>query len=455
MSTGEPENGPLPDIFINVFRKKNTIECQTLDLLKLNQKIMDSHNEVVNMSDRSIQELIEDIRSEISVLFKVSEAIAILDMLTAFAQLVTTQDYVRPELTDVLAIKAGRHPIKEKIQSNKFVPNDAYAAQQSRFQIITGCNMSGKSTYIRSLALMTIMAQIGCFVPAQYASFPIVHQLFARVSTTDDIEANMSTFAAEMREMSFILHNIEPRSMVIVDELGSGTSTTDGLAIAIAIAEALVESHALVWFATHFHDLARIMCERSGVVNLHLAVELSPEASKMTMLYRIAEGHVQEKFYGLALAKLVALPPRVLEVAANVSEKLTEIVERRQGSSRAVAIARRRNLILRLKEQLMQAKDGNMEDVALKEWLSKLQEEFILQLAAVDAEFASSDDDNEQDDVEEELISEVSEDANYSTEEMDQGSGSSQRDHRDDCSDLLDDSRGLRGGSSTDNQVEG
>ncbi|KAJ9305747.1 hypothetical protein DTO217A2_4817 [Paecilomyces variotii] len=455
MSTAELENGPLPDIFINVFRKKNIIECQTLDLVKLNQKIMDSHNEVVNMSDRSIQELIEDIRSEISVLFKVSEAIAILDMLAAFAQLVTTQDYVRPELTDVLAIKAGRHPIKEKIQSNKFVPNDAYAAQQSRFQIITGCNMSGKSTYIRSLALMTIMAQIGCFVPAQYASFPIVHQLFARVSTTDDIEANMSTFTAEMREMSFILHNIEPRSMVIVDELGRGTSTTDGLAIAIAIAEALVESHALVWFATHFRDLARIMSERSGVVNLHLAVELSPEASKMTMLYRIAEGHVQEKFYGLALAKLVALPPKVLEVAANVSEKLTEIVERRQGSSKAVAIARRRNLILRLKEQLMQAKDGNMEDGALKEWLSKLQEEFILQLAAVDAEFASSEDDEEQEDVEEELISEVSEDANHSTEEMDQGSGSSQRDHRDDCSDLLDDSPGLRGGSSTDNQVEG
>ncbi|KAJ9296013.1 hypothetical protein DTO271G3_5588 [Paecilomyces variotii] len=300
------------------------------------------------------------------------------------------------------------------------------------------------------------MAQIGCFVPAQYASFPIVHQLFARVSTTDDIEANMSTFAAEMREMSFILHNIEPRSMVIVDELGRGTSTTDGLAIATAIAEALVESHALVWFATHFRDLARIMSERSGVVNLHLAVELSPEASKMTMLYRIAEGHVQEKFYGLALAKLVALPPRVLEVAASVSEKLTEIVERRQGSSRAVAIARRRNLILRLKEQLMQAKDGNMEDGALKKWLSKLQEEFILQLAAIDAEFGSSDDDDEErDDMEEELISEVSEDAKLSTEEMDQASGSSQSDHRDECSDLLDDFPGPCGGSSTDSQVEG
>ncbi|KAL1852253.1 MutS protein msh4 [Paecilomyces lecythidis] len=452
MSTAELENGPLPDTFINVFRRKNTLECQTLDLVKLNQKIMDSHNEVVNMSDRSIQELIEDIRSEISPLVKVSEAIAILDMLAAFAQLVTTQEYVRPELTDVLAIKAGRHPIKEKIQSNKFVPNDAYAAQQSRFQIITGCNMSGKSTYIRSLALMTIMAQIGCFVPAQYASFPIVHQLFARVSTTDDIEANMSTFAAEMREVSFILRNIEPRSMVIIDELGRGTSTTDGLAIAIAIAEALVESHALVWFATHFRDLARIMSERCGVVSLHLAVELSPEASKMTMLYRIAEGHVQERFYGLALAKLVALPPKVLEVARTVSEKLTQIVEHRQGSSRAVAIARRRNLILRLKEQLTQAKDGNMEDADLKDWLGRLQEEFILQLADIDAEFVTSSDDEENG--MQASTSDISESDDHSTEQMDHVSESIHPDQRDDSSDLLDDSPGLRRNSSLRGRAE-
>jgi len=270
----------LPDIFINVFRRKNHVEFQTLDLVKLNQRITDSHDEVVNMSDRSIQELIQDVRSGISGLFRVSDGVAMLDMLASFAQIVTTQDYVRPELTDTLAIKAGRHPIREKIHPNKYVPNDAYATQQSRFQIVTGCNMSGKSTYIRSLALMTVMAQIGSFVPAQYASFPIIHQLFARLSTDDNTKANISTFSAEMREMAFILRNIEPRSMVIVDELGRGTSTVDGLSIAIAIAEALVESHALVWFATHFHDLARIMAERNGVVNLHLSVEMSTPSSK-------------------------------------------------------------------------------------------------------------------------------------------------------------------------------
>lgn len=134
--------------------------------------------------------------------------------------------------------------------------------------------MSGKSTYIRSIALMAVMAQIGSFVPAEYASFPILHQLFARVSVDDNIEANVSTFAAEMRETAFILRNIDRRSMAIIDELGRGTSTRDGLAIALAIAEALVESRALVWFATHFRDLATIMAERNGVISLHLAVEV-------------------------------------------------------------------------------------------------------------------------------------------------------------------------------------
>jgi DNA mismatch repair protein MSH4 len=310
---------PLPEVFINCFRKRDRIECQTLDLVKLNQRITDSHNEVINMSDRSVQELIDEICTELSALFKISEAIAMLDMLAAFAHLVTVQEYICPELTDVLAIKSGRHPIHEKIHEEKFVSNDTYASQQSRFQITTGCNMSGKSTYIRSIALMTIMAHVGSFVPAEYASFPVVHQLFARAASVDEMDAGVSTFASEMREMSFILRNVDPRSLVIVDELGRGTSTTDGLAIAIAISEALIDSHALVWFATHFRDLARIMAERNGVVNLHLAVQLSPESNRMTMLYKVQEGHAQEKHYGLALARVLPFPPDVLEVAQNVS----------------------------------------------------------------------------------------------------------------------------------------
>ena len=370
-----------------------------MDLVKLNQKIIDSHHEVVNMSDRSIQELIDEIRGEMAILFQVCESIAMLDMLASFAQLVTTQDYVRPELTDTLAIKAGRHPIREKIHSGKFVPNDAYAAQQSRFQIITGCNMSGKSTYIRSIALMAVMAQIGSFVPASYASFPVSHQLFARVSMDDSVEANVSTFAAEMRETAFILRNVDKRSMIIIDELGRGTSTRDGLAIAIAVAEALVESRALVWFATHFRDLAKIMAERSGVVNLHLAVEMT-NADTITMLYTIADGCVQEEHYGLTMARVVDLPPQVIEVATEVSGKLRLQMEQRKKSSIAVSLARRRKLILNLREQLFQARDGTMEGNVLRSWLKKLQDEFVLRMSAIDAEVAAAKAETDDEDME-------------------------------------------------------
>ncbi|KAJ5213978.1 hypothetical protein N7449_001147 [Penicillium cf. viridicatum] len=390
------EPGPLPDVFINVYRKRNRIECQTLDLVKLNQKITDAHREVINMSDQTIQDLLRDVCTEVSGLFRVSEAIAMLDMLAAFAQLATNHEYIRPELTDTLAIKAGRHPIREQIHSSKFIPNDAYATPQTRFQIITGCNMSGKSTYIRSLALVTVMAQIGCFVPAQYASFPISHQLFARVATSDDLDANVSTFAAEMREMAFILRNIQPRSMVIIDELGRGTSTTDGLAIAVALAEALISSNALVWFVTHFHDLAQILAERSGVINLHLAAEIAPDASKMTMQYRIAEGPVPDRRYGLVLAKLADLPPAVLNKARSVSEAMDQLAKRRNSPSRAIAIAQKRMLLLSLREQLFLARDGTMDNASLRALLIKLQDDFVLRMAAINREMELYPDDESE-----------------------------------------------------------
>lgn len=395
IAASELEDRNLPDIFINVFKKRNIIECQTLDLLKWNQKIMDSHHEVLQMSDQSIQNLIGNLRAEIAPLFKISDAIALLDVTASFAQSVTTRDYCRPELTRTLAIKSGRHPIREKIYTEKYVPNDAYATRQSRFQIITGCNMSGKSTYIRSIALMAIMAQIGCFVPASYASFPIFHQLFARISMDDSIEANVSTFAAEMRETAFILHNIDDRSMVIMDELGRGTSTRDGLCIAIAVAEALVESGAFVWFATHFRDLAKILAERSGVVNFHLSVDMS-EAKQMKMLYKVAGGAVQEEHYGLALAKVVNLPQDVLQIAEQVSRKLTSNMEKRKKNSKAVALARRRKLILSLREQLIQAYEGNMNGKVLATWLKKLQDEFVNRMAAIDADAASAMDESDE-----------------------------------------------------------
>ncbi|KAL8973963.1 MAG: hypothetical protein Q9197_001792 [Variospora fuerteventurae] len=395
ISASELEERNLPDVFINVFRRKNIIECQTLDLLKINQKIIDSHNEILQLSDGAIQDLIERVRENIAPLFKTCEAIALLDMLASFARLVTTADYCKPELVeDTFGIKNGRHPIREKIQTERFVPNDVYATQQSRFQIITGCNMSGKSTYIRSVALMTIIAQIGCFVPATKASFPIRHQLFARVSADDDstVEANVSTFAAEMREMAFILRNIDRRSLVIVDELGRGTSTRDGLTIAIAIAEALVESKAQVWFATHFRELAHVLSERSGVVNLHLAVDMSENHDRLTMLYTVEKGCVKETHYGIAMAKVAGLPANVIEIAEHVSSTLERNTERKRKQSKGIALARKRKLILGLRVQLKQAQESDMQGVVLGKWLKALQDEFVRGMAALDEEIERVED---------------------------------------------------------------
>ncbi|KAF2649594.1 hypothetical protein K491DRAFT_668687 [Lophiostoma macrostomum CBS 122681] len=396
IATTDLEDRSLPPVFTNIFRKKNMTECQTLELMKRNQKITVSHQEVVLMSDEAIQALIEGARGHMSILFKICEAIAMLDMITAFAHLVTTHDYVRPHITDTLAIKAGRHPIREKLMRSKFVPNDIYASQQMRFQIITGCNMSGKSTYIRSVALMCIMAQVGSFVPATYASFPIFHQLFARLGMDDSIETNVSTFAAEMREIAFILRNIDKRSLAIVDELGRGTSTRDGLAIAIAIAEALVQSRALVWFATHFVDLATILAERNGVVSLHLAVEMSNNDT-MTMLYKIAEGAVKESHYGLALARVVPLPDGLVDRAEHIAQKLDRQKHRRKRTSTTVIQERKRKLILNLKEHLVQAQKGVMEGEVLSAWLKELQREFVSRMTAIDAAAAAEDQESEED----------------------------------------------------------
>ncbi|KAF8939155.1 MutS protein msh4 [Dissophora ornata] len=223
-NVNQPDGGELPLIFINVVRKSKMLTFTTLELMKKNAKIKDSLTEVYLMSDKIVGDLSGDVRLEIGALYKASEAIAMLDMLISFSHLCTVNDYVRPEFTDTLVIKQGRHPIIEKLYSAPFVPNDTYAGSANTFQIITGPNMSGKSTYLRQIALLTIMAQIGSFIPAEYASIRIIDQLFSRISNDDSIELNASTFMVEMKETAYILQSVTERSLVVIDELGRGLS---------------------------------------------------------------------------------------------------------------------------------------------------------------------------------------------------------------------------------------
>ena len=272
-------------------------------------------------------------------------------------------------------------------EPSSFVPNDYYATEAYCFHIITGCNMSGKSTYIRSVALLQIMAQIGSFVPAEYAAFSIIHHIFARVSMDDSIELNLSTFSVEMREMAFILRNIDDKSLAIIDELGRGTSTRDGLSIAIAMSEALIQSRASVWFATHFIELARVLADRPGVLNLHLAAKNSTTADGLpliTMLYKVTSGTIdEEEHYGINLARAIGFPSSFIEKAEEVAGYLRRTREANRQSSESRKLMARRRLILNLHEALKQARESGSEE-ALPGYLRRLQEEFITRMGEVD-----------------------------------------------------------------------
>ncbi|RWA11285.1 hypothetical protein EKO27_g3814 [Xylaria grammica] len=376
----EFEDRQLPDVFINKITRSRWIECQTLMLVQLNNRITDSHNEAVMLSENIIQQLLDDIRGYVPELFRVCEGIALLDMVASFTQSATTRDYVRPEISDTLALKNARHPICERVNPERFVPNDAYAGEQHRFQIITGCNMSGKSTYIRMVALMQVMAQIGSFVPAEYASFPLFQQLFVRISTDDNIEANMSTFSLEMREMAFILRNVNNKSLAIIDELGRGTSSRDGLAIALAISEALIQSNSIVWFATHFEEITKILGSRPGVLNLHLETDVSSSSetrARMTMLYKIKSGPVQERSYGINLARAMGFPESFIEVAQGVSQTLADTMEGQKDASESRWLIRQRKMILNLTSILSQLIKSEMDDATMGSYLRHLQDEFV------------------------------------------------------------------------------
>lgn len=185
------------------------------------------------------------------------------------------QNYVRPEFTGTLAIKAGRHPILGIVKTaGALVPNDTYCCDSSSFQLIRGPNMSGKSTYLRQVGLLTIMGMCGCFVPAEYASFRTHDSLLSRLSNDDDMEKSLSTFANEMASCAMILGLATSRSLVLMDEVGRGTSPEEGVGIAHAIAETLIRAKCFVLFTTHFHELSLSLSRQPTVINMHLSVRV-------------------------------------------------------------------------------------------------------------------------------------------------------------------------------------
>ncbi|KIK43853.1 hypothetical protein CY34DRAFT_680561 [Suillus luteus UH-Slu-Lm8-n1] len=373
----------LPKGFVNVSAQRGRWLFSSMDLKKMNARMKDSLEETLVLSDKIIRDVVGQIIAFSGVLYSASEAVATIDLLWSFAHVSIMRSYVRPEFTDTLAIKSGRHPVLETVQSaGMVVSNDIYCSDAAHFHIVQGPNMSGKSTYLRQTGLLTVMAMVGCFVPAEYASFRLHDALLTRLSNDDDMEKSLSTFANEMTSSAMILGIATPRTLVLIDELGRGTSPIEGLGIAHAIAEELIRLKCFVLFATHFHELSTTLSRQPAVVNLHLSVQRSrPSASNfgLTFQYKILDGVPEYTgHYGLELAKLADLPDDVLTEGRRVSEIITEKNLRCEEESRINVLTLRRRALLKLHVQLNQALDhSSLPEEELVIYLSRLQRDFM------------------------------------------------------------------------------
>ncbi|KYO36837.1 mutS protein-like protein 4 isoform C [Alligator mississippiensis] len=320
-------NGQLPSEFTKIMKIKNTYSFTSADVIKMNERCQESLREIYHMTYLIVCKLLSEVYEHIHCLYKLSDTVSMLDMLLSFAHTCTISDYVRPEFTDTLAIKQGWHPILEKISLEKPIPNNTYLTEGSNFVIITGPNMSGKSTYLKQIALCQIMAQIGSYVPADYSSFRIAEQIFTRIGMDDDIETNASTFMKEMKEIAYIIQNANDRSLIIIDELGRGTSTEEGIGICYAVCEYLLSLKAFTLFATHFLELCQIDALYPNVENNHFEVQhvrsSTGNEEKIAYTYTLSKGHTEEKNYGLKAAEVSSLPPSIILDAKNITNHIT------------------------------------------------------------------------------------------------------------------------------------
>ena len=298
----------------------------TPELREIEQKIVGAQEQSVRLELQLFTEIREKIAGEIVRIQHTAQGLKTLDALLSLAKVAVSNHYVRPEITQdgSLEIIEGRHPVVEQtMQEGGFVPNDAVMDQdQARMLIITGPNMAGKSTYMRQVALITLMAHLGSFVPAKSAKIPIVDRIFTRVGASDDLASGQSTFMVEMSETAYILRNATKHSLIILDEIGRGTSTFDGLAIAWAVVEYLCDPDrvgAKTLFATHYHELSELEGHVEGVQNYCISVKEHGE--DVIFLRKIVRGGA-DKSFGIHVARLAGVPHPVLVRAHEIQARL-------------------------------------------------------------------------------------------------------------------------------------
>ena len=317
----------VPDDYERRQTLANAERFTTPQLKEWESKVLGAEDRILKLEAEIFGNVREAARLETQKLQSTARALATLDVLASLAENAQKFVFVRPTMHDgdEIEIKGGRHPVVERVIGDSFVPNDLYLNNSTdRLLIITGPNMGGKSTILRQVALTQILAQMGSFVPATAARLPIVDRIWTRVGASDDLASGRSTFMVEMTETAAILHNASPRSLVLLDEIGRGTSTFDGLSIAWAVAEYLHDSpshSAKTLFATHYHELTELAENLPGAKNYQMTA--TEHNGDVVFLHRLVKGKAS-KSYGIAVAKLAGLPRPVIERAKNVLSKLEQ-----------------------------------------------------------------------------------------------------------------------------------
>ena len=316
----------VPAEYIRKQTLANSERFITEELKRTEEEMASASDRVVVLESEIFSEVRDFIASKLEQVQRTAQSVAALDVLCSFAEISLQNRYVKPDIAidGVISIKAGRHPVVEQmIQSEAYVPNDVYLDQnENRMAIITGPNMAGKSTYMRQTALIVIMAQIGCFVPADCAHITLVDKIFTRVGASDDLSAGQSTFMVEMSEVADILKNATSQSLVILDEVGRGTSTFDGISIATAVAEHISNKKRIgckTMFATHYHELIGLEERLDGVKNYSIAVQRSGDTIRF--LRKIVRGGADDS-YGIEVAKLAGLPNTVINRAKQILSEI-------------------------------------------------------------------------------------------------------------------------------------
>ena len=319
----------VPERYIRKQTLTNAERYITEELKNLENQILGAEERVVNLEYEAFIQIRGEIAKNVKRLQTTSEVISTLDVLTSFAQVAEDMNYCKPNVNNngTLNIKNGRHPVIEKILgAGEFVENDTYLDNnENRLAIITGPNMAGKSTYMRQVALITLMAQVGSFVPAESADIGVVDKIFTRVGASDDLSMGQSTFMVEMMEVATILKEATKNSLVILDEIGRGTSTYDGLSIAWAVAEYIADKEkcgAKTLFATHYHELTELEEKLEGVKNYSIAVKEKGE--DIIFLRKIVRGGTDES-YGIHVARLAGVP----KVVTSRANEILRSIERK------------------------------------------------------------------------------------------------------------------------------